>query len=115
MNNLEFLSFIKTPAEKHLGIAAIRVDKRFIFRFKIQQNPKGEGYFTNAPSIKIDDAYFAAFQFDSSYEADEVRKFVLSNVKQALHASPPSNSIFSPSPASAPPIQETFNFEQTPF
>lgn len=107
MNNLEFLSYQPTPTEKHMGVATIRYDRKFIFRFKIAQNPKGEGFFSNAPSIKIDDQYFPAFQLDSSYEADEVKKFVLSNVKQALH----------PKPAFTAPKEEQvqFNFDQPPF
>ncbi len=115
MNNLEFLSFSQTPNEKYLGIAAVRIDKRFIFRYKIQQNPKGEGYFCNAPSVKIDDQYYPAFSLDSSYEADEVKKFVISNVKQALQ----KNSSFTPTPISFdapnPHVQQPSFFDQPPF
>jgi hypothetical protein len=115
MNNLEFLSYQPTPSEKQLGIATIRIERKYIFRFKIQQNPKGEGYFSNAPSVKIGDSYYPSFQLDSSYEADEIKKFVLSNVKQALQSSQPSAFTpttlqFSPAPA-----QNEFNFDQPPF
>lgn len=84
MNNVEFMSYIPTPDEKHEGVATIRVDRRFIFRFKINANPKGEGYFSNAPSLKIHDNYYPSFSFDSSYEFDEIKKFVLENVKSII-------------------------------
>ncbi len=115
MNNLEFLSYQPTPTEKHMGVATIRYDRKFIFRFKIAQNPKGEGFFSNAPSIKVEESYYPAFQLDSSYEADEVKKFVISNVKQALQ----KTTGFTPTPiafdAGTPPAQVEFNFDQTPF
>lgn len=119
MNNVEFLSYKSTPSEKHLGIATIRVERKYIFRFKIQQNPKGEGYFSNAPSIKIDEQYYPSFQFDSSYEADEIKKFVLSNVKIALQVKSSTQALFSDPFAMTPPIQDQqtqFNFNgQSPF
>lgn len=113
MNNYEFLSFIKTPQEKHVGIATIRVEKRWILRYKIAQNPKGEGYFTNAPSIKIDDSYYPAFACDSSYETDEIKKFVLQNVKSQLSQAfrPPEN----PPVYQEPDQNVQFNFDQPPF
>lgn len=123
MNNVEFLSYTPTPNEKHEGVATIRVDRRFIFRFKITANPKGEGYFSNAPSLKIDENYYPAFTFDSSYESDEVRKFVLNHAKNAMQErySPPA---FTPQ-ISMPPMQYqeapqqqqefSFNPQPTPF
>jgi len=84
MNNVEFLSFTETPNDRTMGIATIRFDRRFIFRFKINENPKGEGFFSNAPSLKIDDQYYPAFAFDSNFESDEVKKFVINNVKKIL-------------------------------
>lgn len=110
MNNIEFLSFTKTPSEKHLGIATIRVDKRFIFRFKISPNTKGEGFFANEPAVKGLE-YEDAFSFDSNYEEKEIKKFILSNVKQALH---PIDTQSAPSTFQTPSVI-SFNFEQTPF
>ena len=87
MNNLEFLSFSETPNEKYLGIATIRVEKRFIFRYKISPNPRGVGFFLNVPSVKIDDSnkpYKAAFFFESIYENEQIESFVEENVKKLL-------------------------------
>lgn len=121
MNNIEFLSFNATPGEKNLGIATIRFEKRFIFRFKINENPKGPGYFTNAPALKIDDNYYPAFAFDSSYESDQIKKFVIDNVKIALHQAKPGFSSQSQAPLvynndnSGQPKQEEFQFSPPPF
>jgi hypothetical protein len=109
---LEFLKFDKTPQEKHLGVASIRADRRFIFRFKIMSNPKGEGYFLNAPALKIDEKYWPAFAFDSSYESDQVKEFVLTHVKSALGA--PKTQVFA-DPFSKPISQQEFNFNEAPF
>ncbi len=115
MNNLEFLSYQPTPTEKHMGVATIRVERKYIFRFKIAQNPKAEGFFSNAPSIKVDDQYYPAFQIDSSYEADEVKKFVLSNVKLALQ----KTTSFTPTPLTfdtpGANVQQASFFDQPPF
>jgi len=110
---IEFLKFDKTPTERHLGIATIRVERRFIFRFKIMQNPKGEGYFLNAPAMKIDEKYWPSFAFDSSFESDSVKEFVLSKVKSILNPVRPLESY-------APAMQQLqeqkeFNFDEAPF
>jgi len=110
---IEFLKFDKTPQEKHLGIATIRVERRFIFRFKIMQNPKGEGYFLNAPAMKIDEKYWPAFAFDSSFESDSVKEFVLSKVKSILNTNDQIKPLFR---SEIPPeIQSEFNFNEAPF
>lgn len=119
MNNIEFLKFDLTPTEKHIGIATIRYERKIILRFKIMQNPKGEGYFMNAPALKIEEQYYPAFTFDSSYEADQIKSFVLSNVKQALQGKAQEHPVYTdPFATSLPPPepQQQFNFnEPTPF
>lgn len=110
---LEFLKFDKTPEEKHLGVATIRADRRFIFRFKIMSNPKGEGYFLNAPALKVDEKYWPGFAFDSSYESDQVKEFVLSKVKNILN---PLRPLETSAPAMQTLQEQThFNFDEAPF
>ncbi len=119
MNNIEFLAFAKTPNEKHLGIATIRYDRKFVFRYKIMINPKGEGYFLNAPSLKIDENYYPAFQFDSAYESDEIKKFVLENVKKSIQTEQPeqlnpmTNMPFESNVKTEEQVE--FNFSKPPF
>lgn len=85
--NIEFLQFDETPAEKHKGVISIRFEKRFIFRYKIVPKPEG-GYYIQCASCKIsrhgEDKYLPAFQLDSSYEAEEVRDFILAKLKEIM-------------------------------
>src|SRR6187551_2244321 len=88
MSAYEFLNFCATPGEKYMGVATIRVERRFIFRFKILAKDDGQSY-PMAASVKLPskdgkDMYASAFQFDSTYEFDEVKNFVMENVEKAL-------------------------------
>lgn len=97
MSNIEFLKFDMTPGEKHVGIATVRYEKRFIFRFKIIPKEVG-GYYCQPASHKIGsyagkDTYAPSFALDSSYEADEMRSFILSQV-EPLIANAQQGSVF---------------------
>lgn len=88
MDNLEFLKFIPVTGEKHLGIAVIRIERKYVVRFKIQASEQG-GYWVSSPSMKSGvfngkDSYVSAFQFDSSYENEEVKNFILANVERHI-------------------------------
>lgn len=84
---LEFLKYQETPGEKFEGVATIRIDRRFIFRFKLINTEKGK--FLGTASIKAGqkddgrDQYLEAFQFDSNYESDTIKNFVLAEIKQS--------------------------------
>lgn len=88
MGNIEFLNYIPTPNEKHLGIATIRIDKRIILRYKIVPMKEGSGYFPTASSYKITedgvDRYIPAFILDSNFEKEEVESLIKSNVKRFM-------------------------------
>lgn len=111
MNNIEFLRYEQVLNEKHIAIATIRVDKRFIFRFKILPKQDGSGYSALAASYKTTrygkDEYVSSFQFDSSYEADEIKNFVIHHCMQEM--SKTQASVFS---APAYPQQQTPNPQQ---
>jgi len=94
MNNLEsnceFIKFIKAENEKHLGIAVIRYERRFIFRFKILASEHG-GYWATTASIKTGniqgkDKYEPAFSLDSEYEKSIMNNFVIEHVTKELTA-----------------------------
>ena len=111
MNNIEFLRYEPVLNEKHVGIATIRVDRRFIFRFKILPKQDGSGYSALAASYKTTrygkDEYVSSFQFDSSYEADEIKNFVIHHCMQEIAKSQPS--VFAaPQPAYNPPQQQNY-------
>ena len=84
---LEFLKYQETPNEKFEGVATIRIDRRFIFRFKLISTEKGK--FLGTASIKAGqkddgrDQYLEAFEFDSKYESDTIKNFVLAEIKLA--------------------------------
>ena len=101
--NLKFLRYDPTPGEKHLGIATIRLEEevKLIFRFKIV--PKdGGGYYCQPASHKISshgkDNYYPAFAFDSSYDGDCVKEFVLAHVDPIINQTQ-QQSVFNAPPA----------------
>jgi hypothetical protein len=87
MNKFEFLNYIPTPGEKHLGIATVRIYGKIIFRFKIVPTKDGTSFFPAAPSVKIgegDQPYKSAFEMDSRSEHEELNDMIKKNVKQAM-------------------------------
>ena len=86
--NFQFLKFDATPGEKHIGIATIRIEisgSRIILRFKIVPKEHG-GYYCQPASYKVGtingkDQYVPSFALDSTYEADELRNFILANIE----------------------------------
>ena len=114
--NFQFLKFDLTPGEKYLGIATIRVDfgqAKMVLRHKITPKEDG-GFYCQAACHKISalgkDTYVPSFSLDSSYDSEEMRHFVLTNVEQIMQQTQ-SKSVFG-SPAqqqfSQPPQQQNF-------
>lgn len=97
MQGLEFLSFVKTPGEKHIGIATIRLDRRFIFRFKIAPSAHANSLWITKAAYKAGtrqdgkDNYEEAFEFDSSFEKKHIDSFVEENVNAILNQKPIQN------------------------
>ena len=91
MNNLEFMKFDSLFGEKYVGIATIRYEKRFIFRFKMVPK-EGGGFYAQPAAYKLSrdgkDIYVGAFQLDSSYEFDEMKDFVVQNVTRHFNKAP---------------------------
>lgn len=129
-NPHEFLKWIPVSPgqnEKHIGIAVIRFERRFIFRFKILPSDQG-GYWATTGSVKTGvvngkDKYDNCFELDSSYENDAMREFVIENVMALLMQRPnpvASPSVFTPpqsyqsAPAVPQPQQQSFNYGQQP-
>lgn len=108
MNNqkIELLKWVPTPGEKHVGIAIVRYERRFIFRFRIQPSEHG-GYWASAPAVKLGivngkDKYDPAFSLDSDYEKQELTDFVLAAVDQAMQQANPS--VFHPNAQQQRPV-----------
>lgn len=109
-NPYEFMKFIPIQNEKHIGIAVIRYEGRFIFRFKIMPSDQG-GYWAMTASFKTGtiagkDKYEPAFSLDSEYQKNQLTDFVLSNVERELSQKPQPTSIFSNQQAQVPNQQQ---------
>ncbi len=106
----EWMKYVPTPGEKHFGIAVIRYERRFIFRFKIMPSDHG-GYWVTSASMKVGsvngkDKYEAAFSLDSEYEKDMLTKFIIENVERELSPQSQNASVFTqPQAARAAPAQ----------
>lgn len=88
-NPHEFLKWIPVQGEKHLGIAVIRFERRFIFRFKVMPSDQG-GLWATTASLKTGvyngkDRYDNAFELDSNYENDAMKEFVIQNVDALMN------------------------------
>lgn len=112
----EFLKWIPVTGEKHVGIAIVRYERRFIFRFKILPSEQG-GYWATTASLKTGvyngkDKYENAFSLDSDYEKDALNEFVIENVMAHMNRVNPMQpaSVFSPQPVAQPPQQPNPNY-----
>ena len=97
MNQIEFISFVETPNEKHLGIATIKLYGKVFLKYKIVPNKDGSGFFCSAPSCKItkdgNDIYTPAFLVDSRGEEEEIKELIHTAVKSSLRKPQMSASI----------------------
>lgn len=94
----DYLKYIPTPGEKHVGVAVIRTtfddpqQSKIITAFKILPSEKG-GYWVNGAALKTGvgpngkDTYLDSFRHDSSYENDELRAFVLMHSEAEMNKS----------------------------
>lgn len=120
-NPLEFLKWIPVSGEKHLGIAVIRFERRFIYRFKVLTSEHGGLWATTAAFktgvVNGKDKYESAFDLDSSYENEMIKDFVCAQVS-AIMQSRPNNQTSSMSFNQTPPYPHQFapqsqNYNQT--
>lgn len=95
---LEFIEYIKVTGEKFLGIACVKIDRRFIFRFKVQEGKDGKGLYIFPASYKIGvnhegkDKYTTSFELDSTSESREVLDFVRNNVQKCIEGDKKMNA-----------------------
>ncbi len=87
---IEFVSFIPTKDQKYLGIATVKIDNKYIFRYKITPNKDGNGFFPTEAAYKVSETgnaredYIEAFMLDSNFEIQEIRKLIQNHVRNAL-------------------------------
>lgn len=115
MEKFEWKGFTPTPAEKHAGIAEVKIHGNIpmVVRFKIVSRKDGNGHFPNVASYKMPDRmpgeeYDECFMLDSRSDHDALVKFVMSHFSAWQKAQHPS--VFTPQHAyngmGQPPVQQ---------
>lgn len=86
MEKFEYLGFTPTPAEKHEGIAEIKINGPVVvvLRYKIVARKDGKGYFPACAGYKMPNRpegseYDEAFMIDSRTDNDNIIKTILSH------------------------------------
>ncbi len=95
--SFEFIEYVPTPGEKHLGIAKVKCWGRIVLRYKIVPTKDGSGYFPVPASYKLvengTDRYVPAFILDSNSDKEDLEGLIKSNVKKFMSPSASSSSI----------------------
>lgn len=80
----DFMGFIPTPGEKHVGIAEVRVNGgvTIVLRYKIVAKKDGTGFFPTCASYKMPnrhagEEYDECFMIDSRSENDAINKCIM--------------------------------------
>jgi hypothetical protein len=84
MSNYKFISYTKTPEEKHWGIAFVSIDDKILLGYKIMPNKEGTNFNPLPASYKIDDTYVPVFTIDSNIQKLEIEALVRSCVKKHI-------------------------------
>lgn len=84
--SFEFIDYIATPEEKHLGIARVKAWGKIVLRFKIVPTKDGSSFFPAAASYKIiengTERYVPAFILDSNSDKEDLESLIKSNVRR---------------------------------
>ena len=89
MSNFEFLDYMPTPNEKHLGIATVMLFGRVFHKYKILPAKDGKGFFPVPASYKVGDNYIHAFGLalkkdGSDNGTAELINLIRDNVKRVI-------------------------------
>ena len=88
MNNFEFLGFLATPNEKHLGIASVKCYGKIVLKYKIIRQKDSTHIFPAPASYKLvvdgADKYVPAFLLDSMSDKEILDDLIIRNVKSSL-------------------------------
>lgn len=81
--NVKFVDYVLIPGEKHLGIASVIVDDKFLFRFKAQPGKDGKGMYFQPASHKMpDESYVPSFVIDSNFLKEAIETCIRNGIKQ---------------------------------
>jgi hypothetical protein len=87
--NFEFLDYLPTPGEKHLGIARVKCWGKIVLRYKIVPKKDGGGVFPGCASYKVvdggEETYVPAFVLDSNSDREDVEALIRKGVRPYLN------------------------------
>lgn len=82
---IDFIDYKPVKEEKHLGIATVTVDDKFMFRYKVMPGKEGKGIYFLSSNYKIcEDTYVSSFEFDSNFLKIAIENVLRDNVKQYI-------------------------------
>ena len=119
MSDFEFIDYVATPGEKHLGIARVKAWNKITLRYKISAKKDGPGYYIQVavcklPSIDGTDNYAPLFTLESMSDKEDCENLVRAKVAKLIV---PPTSVFQPAQHQQAPQQQQYNqyqYQQQP-
>ncbi len=92
MADFQFIEYVATPTEKHMGIAWVKFLGRITLGFKIIPGKDGKGYFVGCASYKMPspgggDKYDEAFLLESRSDSKMCDDLIMRHVHHAIDQS----------------------------
>jgi hypothetical protein len=117
MAKYQFVDFVPTPTEKHVGIISVRIhgDPISLVRYKIVARKDGTGHFPNIASYKMPNR-MPGEEYDESWmpemrsDYDQLVKFIVHSYNEWVRAQQPS--VFTPQPVAQHQQQPNPNYRQ---
>lgn len=89
MIKIEFVDYVLTPGEKHLGVATINFNDQLYLRYKVQPGKDGKGHFFSPASHKMPgDTYVPSFVIDSNFVKEKISTVIKNGIS--------TSSVFKP-------------------
>lgn len=83
MRDIEFLSYLATPTEKHIGIATVLYDHNIVLSYKINLSKEGNGFYLTPPSFKNSstDEWHDWHSIDSRSKQKSIFEMIRNNIR----------------------------------
>ena len=78
---VEFKEFVKVFGEKHLGVATVILDDKFMFRYKVSPGKDGKGFYCKPATHKMGEEYIPSFIIDSNFITESIMNCLRDNVR----------------------------------
>jgi len=116
MARFQFVDFVPTPGEKHIGIITVRIhgDPIATVRYKMVARKDGSGYFPNIASYKMPnrmpgEEYDECYMLEMRSDHDALIKFIMSAFNEWQKAQQPS--VFQTPPVASFQSQPNPNYQ----